>query len=137
MIEPKKVEQNQINTLDDLGDIILDEIVKLRENRTGVVSSKVVATLAGRAISIVRVCLELYKLNGHKPVGKFLDISEILRTRAEGINKYKDEIKTEANNKKPHEDNKKGVTVPGISIFNRQKTHKGNGKAKRRAVVKN
>ena len=70
----------QIKTIDDLGNMITEEMSKLRNKQTGVASARAMASLAGKAISVLRCYLEVYKLNGRELDSDFLDISKILNS---------------------------------------------------------
>lgn len=90
----------QIKTVDDLGYMITEEMSKLRNKQTGVASARAMASLAGKAISVLRYYLEVYKLNGRELDSNFLDISKILNseTRKEPGHNKRPRIKTGKNN---------------------------------------
>ena len=92
----------QIKTVDDLGNMITEEMVKLQNKQIGVEHARAMAMLASRVVSILRIYLEIYRLNGHelKLESCFLDISKMLNAEMKKSPKYKSrlEVKTGKNN---------------------------------------
>ena len=88
----------QIKTVDDLGNMIIKEMVKLQNKQVGVEHARAMAMLAGRVVSILRIHLEIYRLKGHelKLKSSFLDISKILNAEIKKPSKHKNRLEAKA-----------------------------------------
>jgi hypothetical protein len=84
----------QIKTVDDLGNMITEEMVRLQNKSVGVEHARAMAMLASRVVSILRIYLEIYRLNGHelKLESCFLDISKMLNSELKKEPKYKNRL---------------------------------------------
>lgn len=91
------MKSTQIKTIDDLGDMITEEMSRLRNKQTGVASARAMASLAGKAISVLKYYLEVYKLNGHELDSNFLDIAKILNSEIKRVPEYNKRARTTTN----------------------------------------
>lgn len=84
----------QIKTVDELGNAITEEMVKLQNKQVGVEHARAMAMLAGKVVSVLRLYVEIYRLNGHqlKLENSFLDISKILNAEIKKEPKYKNRL---------------------------------------------
>lgn len=85
---------SQIKTVDDLGNMLTEEMVRLQNKSVGVEHARAMAMLASRVVSILRIYLEIYRLNGHelKLQSCFLDISKMLNAEIKKEPKYKNRL---------------------------------------------